>query len=198
METNAGKFLTQPVLWLSSVFSWANLVPLMKSDVFLEIDIVISTLLVMRLCTHVLAAPPLKPSKSSYLTSFNIGSSGNTRMRGGIALVLTALAAMQWSAPQLACAAPPQSAPINTLESARQSPAQAPAGVSNSSEPAQSLDPILAEASSLRRLSKSSDVRSDSLIWTMIGSGPFARITKADADKGKRRMANTKQLLRSF
>jgi tetratricopeptide (TPR) repeat protein len=121
----------------------------MKSDVFLEIDIVISTILVMRLCTRVLAAPPLKPSKSSYLTSFNIGSSGNTRMGGGIALVLTALAAMQWSAPQLACAAPPQSAPINTLESARQSPAQAPAGVSNSSEPAQSLDPILAEASSL-------------------------------------------------
>jgi Flp pilus assembly protein TadD len=64
-------------------------------------------------------------------------------------LVLTALAAMQWTAPKSACAAPPQSSLINTLDSARQNRAQASAGGHNSSEPRPSLDPILAEAKSL-------------------------------------------------
>jgi len=116
---------------------------------FLEVAMVNSTMLVTGLSTRVLAAPPLKVSKSSYLTPFNMSRSGNTRMGGGIALFLTALALMPWSAPPLACRASPQSAPITTLESARQSPAPAPRGVSNSTEPAQSLDPLLAEANSL-------------------------------------------------
>ena len=116
---------------------------------FLEIAIVIFAMLVMRLCTRVLAAPPLKLAKNSCLTPFRISSSGNTWEGGGIALVLTALAAMQWTAPKSACAASPQSAPIKTLDSARQNRAQASAGGRNSSEPPPSLDPILAEARSL-------------------------------------------------
>lgn len=108
----------------------------------------ISSMQVTRLCARVLGAPPAKLPKNGFL-HFRIGSSVNTRLGGGILLVLAALAAMQWTAPQLACAASQLSAPINTLESARQSSAQAPAGGSNSSEPVQSLDPILAEARSL-------------------------------------------------
>ena len=103
----------------------------------------------MRLCTRVLAAPLFKLAKKIYLTPFGIGSSGNTRLGGGIALVLTVLASMQWTAPESACAAAPQSAPINILDSARQTRAQAPASGRNSSAPPTSLDPILAEASSL-------------------------------------------------
>src|SRR5205823_4201699 len=85
----------------------------------------------------------------SCVAPFRISSSGNTRGVGGIALVLTALAAMQWAAPKSACAASPQSAPIKTLDSARQNRTQASAGGRNSSEPPPSLDPILAEARSL-------------------------------------------------
>ena len=140
---------SQPALWLSSVFSWANLVLLIESVVFLEIAIVIFAVLVMRLCTRVLAAPPLKLAKNSCLTPARISSSENTRGRGGIALVLIALAAMQWTTPKSACAASPQSAPIKTLDSARQNGAQAPAGGRNSSELPPSRDPILAEARSL-------------------------------------------------
>src|ERR1700674_5000796 len=136
-------------LWLSSVFSWANLVLLIKSVVFLEIAIVIFAMLVMRLCTRVLAAPPLNLAKNSCLTPFGISSSGNTRGVGGITLVLSALAAMQWTAPKSACAASPQPAPIKTLDSARQNGAQASAGGRNSSELPSRLDPILAEARSL-------------------------------------------------
>ena len=66
-----------------------------------------------------------------------------------MALVLTALAAMPWTAPTSACAAWPQSAPIKTLDSARQNRAQASAAGRNSSEPPRSLDPLLAEARSL-------------------------------------------------
>jgi len=66
-----------------------------------------------------------------------------------IVVILAALAAMRWNAPLLAFAASPESAPINTPDSARQSSAQARAGGRSSSEPTQSLDPILAEASSL-------------------------------------------------
>jgi len=62
-------------------------------------------------------------------------------------LVLAALAAMQWIAPKSACAGSPQSAPINTLDSARQNRAQASGR--NSSEPLPPVDPILTEASSL-------------------------------------------------
>jgi tetratricopeptide (TPR) repeat protein len=141
--------LTQPALGLSPVFSWANLVLLIKSVVFLEIAIVIFTKFVMLLCTRALAAPTFKLAKSSYLTPFRIGSCGNTRLGGGIALVLTVLATILWTAPKSVCAASPQSAPINLLDSARQSRAQASTGGPNSSEPPPSLDPILAEASSL-------------------------------------------------
>ncbi|HTF25258.1 MAG TPA: tetratricopeptide repeat protein [Candidatus Limnocylindria bacterium] len=56
---------------------------------------------------------------------------------------------MQWTTPKSACAASPQSAPIKTLDSARQNGAQAPAGGRNSSELPPSRDPILAEARSL-------------------------------------------------
>jgi Flp pilus assembly protein TadD len=122
---------------------------LLKSVVFLEIAIVIFAMLVLCLCTRVLAAPTLKLAKNRCLTPFGISSSGNTRGGGGIALVLTALAAMQWTAPKSACAASPQSAPIKTLDSARQNRAQASAGGRNSSEPPPPLDPILAEARSL-------------------------------------------------
>ena len=66
-----------------------------------------------------------------------------------MALVLTALAAMPWTAPTSACAAWPQSAPIKPLDSARQNRAQASAAGRNSSEPPRSLDPLLAEARSL-------------------------------------------------
>jgi Flp pilus assembly protein TadD len=117
--------------------------------VFLEIAIVIFAVLVMRLSTRVLAAPPSKLAKNSCLTSFRISSSGNARGHGGIALVLTALAAMPCAAPKSASAASPQSAPIKTLDSARQDRAQDSAGGRNSSEPPLSLDPLLAEARSL-------------------------------------------------
>jgi len=117
--------------------------------VFLEIAIVIFAMFAMCLRTRVLAAPQLKLAKYSCLTSFRIGSSGNTWGRGSIALVLIALAAMQWTAPKSASAASPQSAPINTLDSGRQNRAQPSAGGRSSSEPPTSLDPILAEASSL-------------------------------------------------
>jgi Flp pilus assembly protein TadD len=130
-------------------FSWANLVLLLKSVVFLEITIVILAMLVMCLCARVLAAPTLKLAKNSCLTPFGISSSGNTGGGVGIALVLAALAAMQWTAPRSACAASPQTAPIKTLDSARQDRAQASAGGRNTSEPPPPLDPILAEARSL-------------------------------------------------
>jgi Flp pilus assembly protein TadD len=117
--------------------------------VFLEITIVIFTMLVMHLYTRVLAASPFKLAKSSRLTPLRISSSGNTRGGAGIALVLIALVAMQWAAPQSCCAASPQLSPIKTLDSARQNYAQASAGAPNSSEPPSSLDPILAEARSL-------------------------------------------------
>jgi Flp pilus assembly protein TadD len=117
--------------------------------VFIEIAIVILAMLITRLCTRVLAALPLKLAKNSCLTPFRISSSANTRRGGGIALVLTALAAMQWTAPNSACAASPQLVPIITLDSARQNRVQAPAGGRDSSEPPPSLDPILAEARSL-------------------------------------------------
>jgi Flp pilus assembly protein TadD len=116
--------------------------------VLLEIAFVISTMLVMHLCTRV-AAPPLELAKNSRLTPLRISSSGNTLGGGGLALVLTALAAMQWTAPKSACAASPQSAPIITLDSVRQNRAQASSGGHNSLEPQPSLDPILAEAKSL-------------------------------------------------
>jgi tetratricopeptide (TPR) repeat protein len=115
----------------------------------LEIAILISTMPVMHLCTYALVAPPLMPAKNSCLTPLKISNSGNARRGRGIALVITALAAMQWTAPQSVCAFSQQSAPINTPESARQSSAQAPAGGTSPSEPRQSLDPILAEASLL-------------------------------------------------
>jgi len=130
-------------------FSSANLILLLESVVFLEIAIVIFVMLVMCLCTRVLAAPTLKLAKNSCLTPVRISSSGNTRGGGGIALVLIALAAMPWTAPKSACAASPQSGPIKTLDSARQNGAQAPAGGRNSSELPPPLDPILAEARSL-------------------------------------------------
>ena len=114
---------------------------------FLEIAIVIFAVLVMRLCTRVLAAPPLKLAKNGCLTPARISNSENTRGRGGIALVLIALAAMQWTTPKSASAASPQSAPIKTLDSGRQN--RASAGGRNSSEPLPPLDPILAEARSL-------------------------------------------------
>lgn len=116
---------------------------------FLEIAIVIFAMLVMRLGTRVLAAPPLKLAKNRCLTLFRISSFGNTRGDGGIALVLTALAAMPWTAPKSACAAASQSAPIKTLDPAQQNRAQASAGGHNSSEPPPSLDPPLAEARAL-------------------------------------------------
>lgn len=47
---------------------------------------------------------------------------------------------------------------------------------------------LRAEANSFKRLSKSSESRSDSLIWTMIGSGPFARMTKAEEEEAKKRI----------
>jgi len=141
--------LTQPALWLSSVFSWESLAPLIKSNVFLEIAIVFFAKFVMRLCTRIVAATSFKFATNSYPTPFRIGSSGNARLGGGIALVLTALATILWSAPKSACAASPQSTPINTLDSARQSRAQASTGGRNSSESPTSLDPLLAEASSL-------------------------------------------------
>jgi tetratricopeptide (TPR) repeat protein len=118
--------------------------------VFLEIAIVILALLVMRLATRVLTAPPLKLAKNGCLTRFRISSSGNTRADGGLAsAVLTALAAMLWTAPPSASAAWPQSAPIKTLDSARQNRAQVSAGGRSSSEPPSSLDPLLAEARAL-------------------------------------------------
>jgi Flp pilus assembly protein TadD len=122
---------------------------LIKSIVFLEIAIVISAMLVMRSCSRALSAPPLELAKNSCLTLLRFISSGNTLGFGGIAMILTALAAMQWTAPKSACATSPQSAPINTLDSARQNRAQASAGGHNSSEPQLSLDPILSEAKSL-------------------------------------------------
>jgi tetratricopeptide (TPR) repeat protein len=88
---------------LASAFSWANLVPLRESDVVSEIAIVISAMVVARICTRVLAAPPLRLAKD-----LGIGNSGSGRSAGRIAMILTALATMQWTAPQLACA-PPQS-----------------------------------------------------------------------------------------
>jgi Flp pilus assembly protein TadD len=66
-----------------------------------------------------------------------------------MALILTALAAMPWTAPESASAASPQSAPIKTLDSARQNRAPASAAGRSSVEPPPSLDPILAEARSL-------------------------------------------------
>jgi tetratricopeptide (TPR) repeat protein len=117
--------------------------------VFLEIAIVIFAILVMRLRTRVLATPTLKLAKNSCLTPLGMSNSGNARAFGGIALVLTALAAIEWTAPRSACAASPQSAPIKTLDSARQNRAQASEGGPNSSEPSPPLDPILAEARSL-------------------------------------------------
>jgi len=106
-------------------------------------------MLLMRLCTRALAARPLKLAKNGCPISLRISGSGNARRHGGIALILTALAAMQWTGPQLASAVLPQSAPINTPDSVRQNRAQASAGGRNSSEPPPPLDPILAEASSL-------------------------------------------------
>jgi tetratricopeptide (TPR) repeat protein len=117
--------------------------------VFLEIAIVIFAMLVMCLGTRFLAAPPLKLAKNSWLTPFRISSSGSTRGDGGIALLLTALAAIPWTAPISALAAWPQSAPIKTLDSARQTRDQATASGRNSSEPPPSLDPMFAEARAL-------------------------------------------------
>jgi len=117
--------------------------------VFLEIAIVIFAMLAMRLSTRVLAAPPVKLAKNGCLTPCRVSNSGNTRADGGMALVLAALAAMPWTAPKSACAASPQSAPIKTLDPARQNPAPASASGRNSSEPPSSLDPLLAEARSL-------------------------------------------------
>jgi tetratricopeptide (TPR) repeat protein len=103
--------------------------------VFLEIAIVIFAMLVMRLSTRVLAALPLKLAENSWLTPSRISSFGNSWGDGGIALVLTALAAMPWTAPPTsASTAWPQSAPIKTLDSARQTRDQ---------------DPMLAEARAL-------------------------------------------------
>jgi Flp pilus assembly protein TadD len=101
--------------------------------VFLEIAFVIFAILVMRLGTRVLAARPLKLAKNSCLTPLRISSSGNTRGDGRMALMLTALAALLWTAPKTASAAWPQSAPIKTLGSAPQNRA----------------DPLLAEARAL-------------------------------------------------
>ena len=149
LEHRAALQPSPSAFWLPPVFFLANLILLLKSVVFLEIAIVIFAMLVTGLCTPVLAAPTVKLVKNSCLTPLGISTSGNTRARGGIALVLTALAAMQWTAAKSACAAWPQSAPIKTLDSGRQNRAQATAGGANSSEPPPPLDPILAEARSL-------------------------------------------------
>src|SRR5437667_64191 len=109
LEHRAALPPSQLAFWLSSVFFLANLILLLKSVVFLEIAIVFFAMLVMCLSTRVLAVPTLKLAKNSCLTLLGISSSGNTRARGGIALLLTALAVMQWTAPKSACAASPQS-----------------------------------------------------------------------------------------
>lgn len=116
---------------------------------FLEFAIALFPMLLVLLCTRVLAAPPLKLAKSRCLIPFCISSSGNTGGGGCIAMVLIALAVMQCAAPESVCAASPQSAPIKTLDPASQNRSQATAGARNSSEPSPSLDPILAEATSL-------------------------------------------------
>jgi Flp pilus assembly protein TadD len=125
------------------------LVLLIRSIVFLGIAIAIFAKLVMRLCSRVLAVPPLNLAKSSRLTPLNISSPENTRRIAGVALVLTALAAMQWTAFKSACATSPQS------DSAPQNRAQT--GGHNSSEPQPSLDPILAAAKSLADKGMSSE-----------------------------------------
>ena len=146
LEYRAALRPSQPALSWSSVFSWASFVLLIKSGVFLEMAIVVFAGLVMCLCARV-AAPPLVLAKTSFLTPFRISSSGNSC--GGVALILTVLAATQGSAPKSACAASLQSAPIKTLDSPRANRTQASSGGRNSSEPPPSLDPILAEARSL-------------------------------------------------
>jgi len=137
------------ILAVIRFFPGANLVLLIKSAVFLEIASIIFAMLVMCLCRRVLAAPPLRLAKNRWLTPFRGSRSGNTRGDGGMALVLTALAAMPWTAPTSAYAAWPQSAPIKTLDPARQNRAEASAAGRNSSEPPPSLDPLLAEARAL-------------------------------------------------